>query len=508
MDFTTEINVDWITNTETRAYVEDKLTFNIAENTSYDNREGIITFTSKDGKLKQEVKVYQAQTNAIVLSQKNYTFDCNANSFDVIVKANVRTDVKCNIDWIHLIETRGLTENTYHFAIDSNTGYEGRTGTIKIVNLEKNLSETITITQTQKDALMIGKSQYNIKQSGGNIELTVGHNVDFTTETDVNWINKIETRAFVENKLTFNVAENTSYDNRRGKITFTSKDGKLKQEVIINQDQKDMLELLTPSNYIAQVRDNITVQLRSNIEYDVKTNEDWITLEKIECSGRERTLYFSLALNKNNEARKGTITISSKDNRFKEIITINQAGIAVSSGEWIDLGLPSGILWASHNVGATKPEEYGDYFAWGEISPKPSYIPNNSDHDKIKTEHSGDPKYDAATANWGVPARMPKQKEVEELALNCTTIWTKENGVYGRLVIGPNGNSIFLPASGYRAGTSLDEAGQGGWYCVSTPSGGSYNGEPYNMRFDSKEFYSKREWKGWSGCTVRPVRYR
>lgn len=107
VDFETSISVDWITKHETRAYVEDKLIFNIAENTSYDNREGKIIFTSKDGKLKQEVKVYQTQTNAIVLNQKDYIFSNDKQAFDLIVKSNVNVNFSYNREWIHLIQTRG-----------------------------------------------------------------------------------------------------------------------------------------------------------------------------------------------------------------------------------------------------------------------------------------------------------------------------------------------------------------------------------------------------------------
>ena len=135
--------------------------------------------------------------------------------------------------------------------------------------------------------------------------------------------------------------------------------------------------------------------------------------------------------------------------------------------EWVDLGLPSGLLWATCNVGATSPEDFGSYFAWGETTPKNSYIPsnyrysgdnntftkycnlssygNNGFTDNLTTLVASD---DAATANWGSNWRMPTRKEMDELVNNCTIIWTTQNGVDGSLFTGPNGNSIFLPATG------------------------------------------------------------
>ena len=131
-----------------------------------------------------------------------------------------------------------------------------------------------------------------------------------------------------------------------------------------------------------------------------------------------------------------------------------------SAYEFVDLGLPSGTLWATCNVGATNPEDYGDYFAWGETTTKDSYIWGTYQHlnqgggglnkywagDNLTTLEACD---DAATANWGNAWRMPTKTEMEELKNNCTIIWTTHNGVNGCSFTGPNGNSIFMPAAGF-----------------------------------------------------------
>jgi hypothetical protein len=127
--------------------------------------------------------------------------------------------------------------------------------------------------------------------------------------------------------------------------------------------------------------------------------------------------------------------------------------------EYVDLGLPSGTLWASCNVGATSPEEYGDYFAWGETSTKSDYTISNSITSGLSISElesrgiidaSGNltAAYDAATANWGDKWRMPTLDEIKELVNQCTWEWTTQNGVNGCKVVGPNSNSIFLPAAG------------------------------------------------------------
>ncbi len=143
----------------------------------------------------------------------------------------------------------------------------------------------------------------------------------------------------------------------------------------------------------------------------------------------------------------------------------------INGYKYVDLGLPSGLKWAACNVGASSPEEYGDYFAWGETTPKSTYTESNSaTYNKEVGEISGNPEYDAASANWGGTWRIPSQIEMQELIDNCTWTWTTKNGIQGSLVSGPNGNSIFLPAAGYH-GSSLNFRGSDGCYWSSTPSG-------------------------------------
>lgn len=144
--------------------------------------------------------------------------------------------------------------------------------------------------------------------------------------------------------------------------------------------------------------------------------------------------------------------------------------IHLTEGEWIDLGLPSGLLWASCNVGATAPEEFGDYFAWGETQPKSVYADSNYAYYFLDCYqivkycfdstcgYNGytdtltilEPCDDAATANLGDGARTPTKENYQELIDNTISKWTTYNGVEGRIFTGLNGNNIFIPAAGMR----------------------------------------------------------
>ena len=154
-----------------------------------------------------------------------------------------------------------------------------------------------------------------------------------------------------------------------------------------------------------------------------------------------------------------------------EIVVSSNEDEICNGYEYVDLGLPDGLLWATYNVGATSPEGKGDFYAWGETSVKSSYTESNY---KFKSSSIGYTKYevsiisskkdnctvllaqdDAATVNWGKPWRMPTDSEFASLRNNCT--WTKKtiNGVSGFEITGKNGNSIFLPVTGESQNTSV-----------------------------------------------------
>ena len=139
--------------------------------------------------------------------------------------------------------------------------------------------------------------------------------------------------------------------------------------------------------------------------------------------------------------------------------------------EWVDLGLPSGLKWATCNVGANSPEEYGNYYAWGETSTKSSYTMENSStfHVDINIDDIAGTDLDAARVNWGGNWRMPRVSEIDELLYYCRYEWRNQDGFNGMRLIGPNGNSIFLPAaSEYYEYSFRDARGTQGTYLSST----------------------------------------
>ena len=182
----------------------------------------------------------------------------------------------------------------------------------------------------------------------------------------------------------------------------------------------------------------------------------------------------------------------------------------LSAHPYVDLGLPSGLLWATCNVGADSPEDYGDYFAWGETTPKSTYTWDNyqfgtstaltkyNESDGLTTLL---PEDDAATANWGDGWRMPTRVECQELLNNTTWSSVQQNGVDGLLITGPNGNSIFLPRAGRYDGSNLQNAGRMGYFWMNVLNAPKW-ARCVNFSYSAWEGDKDR----YCGYSVRPVR--
>lgn len=209
----------------------------------------------------------------------------------------------------------------------------------------------------------------------------------------------------------------------------------------------------------------------------------------------------------------------------KEGNSVNNVNGTYNGHEYVDLGLPSGTLWATCNVGASKPEQYGDYFAWGETKPKATYdwktykYCNNGDFEQLtkycsKFEYGYhgftdnltvlQPQDDAATTNWGSGWCTPTKEQWKELEENTTNTWKTWDGVEGRLFKGNNGEVLFLPAAGYRWDGGLDDAGSYGGYWSSSLHTDDPN-TAWEFYFDS-DYYYVYDYGRYDGLTVRPVR--
>ena len=190
----------------------------------------------------------------------------------------------------------------------------------------------------------------------------------------------------------------------------------------------------------------------------------------------------------------------------EEVTFTTMQGNTINGYEYVDLGLPSGLKWATVNVGAELPEEFGSYYAWG-MTTTPA--DNNYFQEYCLTygvemdDISGDPQYDVATLLWGGTWRMPTKDEFTELRVYCTCEWTTQNGVVGYKITGTNANHIFLPAAGYREYSIPFFEGMSGSYWTSTPRENLMGS--YYFGFDPENYWDGNSSPRFDGLTVRPV---
>ena len=256
-----------------------------------------------------------------------------------------------------------------------------------------------------------------------------------------------------------------------------------------NNDDKNNTSSYT-SNNDSNSGSNVDAEEQALLEREAQEERDRIAQEQAVAEEQAR-------LEREAEAQR-------QREEQERIAREQQQGISIQKK--VDLGLS--VCWAGWNVGATSPEGYGNYYAWGETTTKSNYTQSSyqyfdgSNYVNIGSNISGT-QYDVARAQWGGSWRMPTKAEFQELKERCTWTWTTYNNVNGYKVTGPNGNSIFLPAVGCRLSTKLDYRGSQGYYWSGSLYEG-YQSNAYVLSFHSGGRLVDYKWREY-GRTVRPV---
>ena len=337
VEYTAEIGEtckDWIKeapntrglNTTTKAYT-------IAANEDSEKREGSIVFS--DGTQTEIVHVYQAGGDIILLTQNEYYADAAGEDITVELRSNCEYEVEMpDVDWVHEIQTRGMSSHTLYYTIDANESYDSREAKIVYRNKTKETADTLTITQAQKDAIVLNQKEYNVGVMGETIEVKVASNTEYSISVDKDWITQIEntsTKGLTENKYYFQITQNTSDQARTGNITFSNEKG-MKESIKIIQE-KAILELLSESEInIGAKSQTIEVKVNSNIPFDVEINpsntsgEEQINWIKLTSEPGE-TMSFAIEENKESKERIAKITFINKEyQNYKRTVTITQQG--------------------------------------------------------------------------------------------------------------------------------------------------------------------------------------
>ena len=448
-------------------------------------------------------------------SSSNIEFSADGSSGSITFTANRDWTAHANDSWVSVSPSSGAASDgavTVTVRCNANTTYEDRSTTVTI-NMG-DLSQTVTVKQPANKGIVLPKQVFDLQSDTRSIDVEVQANVQYSVSTSANWIKQVGTKALSSKTLSFSIEENKTYDSREGKITIKPTEGNVQEQVItVKQAGRIAVASVTLDKTSVKLKEGESITLVATVKPDNATDKTvtWISsndsIATVDETGKVTAIKIGEA----------TITAMAGEKTANCIVFVDKT---VPTGA-VDLGLS--VCWSACNLGAEKPEDLGDYYAWGETEPKSGYSWSTykwsngyySTLTKYNTTSSSgtvdnktvlEPEDDVVHVKLGGKWRMPTDAEWTELRTKCTWTWTSNynmTGVKGRIVTAPNGNSIFLPAAGGWIGARLDYAGSGGYYWSSSLNTDSPNSA--RIVFFNSDHALRSDYNRCYGLSVRPV---
>jgi len=440
------------------------LSVTVRENDTYDDRQATITVTDPGDQTTITFKVMQKQNDAILIDGSTFVVPEEGGDINIKIQSNVNYEVEipASATWLTKstrASTRGLVSSTIVLTAEKNNSGEEREAIVTFIDKESGVSSKITIKQSLTPYIEVDKDQITLSEDEKEIEIVVKTNINLETVITNDWItdNGRGSNGDLNFTQKLKIAKNNSGDERGAVVTFENKNYRLISNISIKQSLTPYIEIEKNQISLSENEQEIEIVVKSNISVKTTITNDWITDIGIENNGDfNYTQKLKVSAFSGRVSRSAVVTFKSQSYKWnlKKEATITQTKeIKYVAGNAIDLGLS--VLWSDINLGATTPESFGEYFAWGETKPKEQYSKDNYmhyDHSMnqyldIGEDISGT-KYDAAHVNLGNGWRMPSNTELQELIKNCEWEWVKSGNTLGYKITGKNGNYIFLPAGG------------------------------------------------------------
>lgn len=459
VQYSVSSSVDWIKQTGTKALTSKTLTFSIQENKTYDPREGKITIKPNEGNVQEQViTVRQAQKDALIVEKTSYDMPYGGGEIEIKVEANVAFNVTPNVDWLHYIQTKALSNSTVCIKVDENPTYNNREGKIEIAQQNGSLKHTITVKQAGRIAVTsvtLDKTSVKLKE-GESVTLVATVTPDNATDKTVTWTSSEAAVASVD-------ASGKVTAIKEGSATITAKAGDktatcsvtIKNDVPVSSVEFNKTTL----SLIAGETATLVATIKPNDATDKTVN--WSTSDSKIASVDNQGKVTALA--------KGHATITAKagDKTATCMVFVKAKNYSVPAGA-VDLGLS--VDWAETDYNMPYLWDLSGYFLWGDPTGEGqvlSYSPPSMDN-------ICDTQYDIARVKLGKGWRLPTRAEVEELLLFCT--W--QESTTGARLYGPSGQGILLrhtgiavPSDGPAGSVSLTSTDKG--YLMTGESQGS-----------------------------------
>ena len=520
---------EWLTVSPTQGNKgSSEITLQATANNSLDSRSATLRI-GVEGVASANENITVTQEGVVTdLGDRSLDFGWESAEREVEITFPGSWSAMASDDWLTLSQTSGIGEETIVITAATNPGEDARTGTITVASEGRSMK--ITAIQ-QGQYLKINSTAGEVGAMGGSINLTVTTTVGAAASVEYQGTAKewLTFESDDKGNYTLQAAYNPSSNNRTAqfviKPTMSGTNTTCSSGVKFAITQKGR-SLSANVNSIAisvagGTSETYTITADGGYTITKPDADDWYTLQQDSAS----CTFSIVALeNTTGEDRRSQITASLTglpSGETKELVIEVWQYDLYNGHEYIDLGLPSGIKWATCNVGASTPEEYGGYYAWGETEEKEDYsletykwcngsydsltkYCTNSYRGTVDNKAVLEPEDDVAHVKWGGSWRIPTKTEFEELLNKCLWTWTTQNGVNGyRITSATNGNSIFLPAAGIRSGVTGGDWGEGGLYWSSwlnsSESMGSHDLHFYKNKQEFASHYRH------VGLPVRPV---
>ena len=520
---------EWLTVTPSQGNKGTcEITLQAAANNSLNSRSATLSI-GVEGVAPANENITLTQEGVVTdLGDRSLDFDWESAQREVEITFPGSWSAMASDDWLTLSQTGGIGEETILVTAAANPGEDARTGTITVASEGRSIK--ITVIQ-QGQYLKINSTAGEVGAMGGSVSLTVTTTVGAAATVEYQGTAKewLTFDSDGKGNYTLQAAYNPSANSRTAqfviKPTMSGTNTTCSSGVKFAVTQKGRSLSANVSKIVFSVAGGTsgTYTITADSTYTITKPEadDWYTLQQDSVNS---TFYIVASENTAGQQRNSQLTVSltGLPSGEEKSLAIEVVQYDLYNGyDAVDLGLPSGIKWAAYNVGATKPEEYGGYYAWGETEEKENYdwstykwcngssstmtkYCTNSKYGTVDNKTVLDLEDDVAHVKWGGDWRMPTKAEQDELRNNCTWTWTTQNGVNGYMVTSKtNGNSIFLPAAGYRDGTDLNYSGSRGYYWSTSLNKGNIN-SAYRLYFYSG-YYNWYNSSRCGGLTVRPV---
>ena len=336
----------WLTPVaRSRGLTSSVLAFHAEANEEAEARQAVIKLAGGNG-LTEEVTVYQIGTGpALVLSQSEYIVSSAGETIQVELRSNTAYEIEMpGVDWLRENSSRSLSTYTHYFIVDPNETYDARSAVIRFIDRENGIEQAVTVTQMQRDAIVVAQNVYQIGVEGGALDFAVQANVDFTVSTNADWITQVETRGLTERMLCFDVAPNEGEEMREAVITLES--GSATQIIKVQQfgkTEEPFIELSLQEYKAGNAGGTFQIDVRTNIEYQVMMpDESWI----IETMYDGSTHFFEVLLNDTYDARTAEIRFVNTEKGIEKTVTVTQEAlydILIEQSSY-EIGAEGGVL--------------------------------------------------------------------------------------------------------------------------------------------------------------------